>query len=678
MKSLFGLRGRLIVSLILLFTALGTTFRLIFFGVFRETGGQQVTSGDFFRSFWLGLRFDLRVAVALTLPVILFAWFLNPLQTNFRRKSWSAYYALVTGLFVASYLLDFGYYAYLHGRVNATVLHFLENFWISAEMVWQTYPILPSSAAIATLLVLSYWAFYKWVFVEETVPLTPFSSRRKWLTASGLTVAILLAAHSKLSQYPLRWSEAFFSTDPFVSALALNPIHYFFDTLAHRDQDYNVEKVRAAYPLVSAYLGVEKPDSQTLNFGRSIAMTPLPGVEKDRPNVVFFIMESFAAYKTGILGHPMNPTPHFDALAKQSLVFNRFYVPCEGTARSIFGYISGVPDVTRHKTSSRNPLIVDQNTVVNAFTDYDKFYFIGGSANWGNIRGIISHNIPGIELIEEGMFHHSRTDVWGIADLHLFEEAFERLSNRPEGSKPFFAFIQSAGFHRPYTIPVERGDFQIENLSEEQLKHSGFISNDEYNSMRFADYSLGRFFELAKKSNFYDNTIFVIVGDHGLPDDGADHVPTAEKIHLLSRFHVPLVLHSPKYWPKGQINTTVATSPDVLPTLAGLAGRPFPNGAFGRNLFDPKFANDRYAFTYVYYQTPPEIGLYTGDYYTTGTPGRVDHMYAMTSASPDRQIQNEKPKEFERLKELTDGLHETAKYLLYHNPSRLNQASQVP
>ncbi len=665
MLSILGLRARNLILTVILILSLETLFRLGFYGWFHHLANHP-SSSDTLWAFYLGLKFDLRVALALSLPLFLWP---RPFNTPTKNKWWAVVYAAIVTILIAVFLVDFGYFAYLHSRLNASVLGFLENFWISAEMVWQTYPILPSVFLLVGAFAFFYLVFRRLIFRDLAIVYFPIKKR----IFGGLTGLIIIAAlgHGKLSQYPLRWSEAFFTTDAFTSSLGINPVHYFFDTLHHREKDFDIGKVKKFYPLVAKYFGVEKLDNQNLNFARPIHLTPLPNVLKDKPNVVFIIMESFASYKTGFLGHPMNPTPYFDKIAKNALTFTRFYVPAEGTARSVFCYVSGVPDVTGNKTSSRNPLIVEQNTIVNAFTDYDKFYFIGGSANWGNIRGVLAHNISGVDIVEEGQFHHPRTDVWGIADLHLFEEANERLVQHGT-KKPFFAFIQTAGFHRPYTIPSDHGDFAVENLTLEQLAHSGFISNDEYNSMRFADYSLGRFFELAKKSAYFGNTIFVVVGDHGLPDDGADHVTPFEKEHLLSRFHVPLTLYSPKYWPQGSINTEIATSPDVLPSLAGLMGRNFENGAFGRNLFDPQFKDSRFALSYIYYQNPPGIGLLTPQFFSSGDARGVTHLYATRNAPASQDVAKKFPKDFENLKNLNEGLFETAKYLLYHNPSRLN------
>ncbi|HIG20361.1 MAG TPA: hypothetical protein EYQ78_06300, partial [Candidatus Poseidoniales archaeon] len=148
-----------------------------------------------------------------------------------------------------------------------------------------------------------------------------------------------------------------------------------------------------------------------------------PATLSGQPNVVVIVMESLAAFKTGIFGNKLNPTPYFDQLSKESLLFNRFYVPSQATARSIFGVVTGIPDVSQSKTGSRNPYMVNQNSVANALDGHEKLYFLGGSANWGNIRSVFTHNIDGIKVFEEGDYNSPRTDVWGLSDYHLFSEA---------------------------------------------------------------------------------------------------------------------------------------------------------------------------------------------------------------------------------------------------------------
>ncbi len=276
------------------------------------------------------------------------------------------------------------------------------------------------------------------------------------------------------------------------------------------------------YDNLADFLGVARKDRRGLNFKRVVDGSK-NGL--NRLNVIMVFLESFTFYKTGISGNPLNPTPNFDAMAKDSILFTRFYTPHGGTARSVFCAITGIPDIELNKTSSRNPLVVRQHTIVTVFKGYDKYFFLGGSANWGEIRGLLSHNIPNLHVYEEGSFSSPRIDVWGISDLHLFEEANQVLRTIKDQS--FFAIIQTSDNHRPYTIPDDNRGFQSIAVPEKDAVTYGFRSVVAYNSFRFMDHALGIFMKKAKGEDYFKNTIFVFFGDHGLIRN-ASHMHKAE------------------------------------------------------------------------------------------------------------------------------------------------------
>ena len=492
----------------------------------------------------------------------------------------------------------------------------------------------------------------------------------KWKKILIISISIILylfGIYGKASFYPLRWSDAFFTTHRFSSSLALNPVLFFFNTLVtSEERKYDKAKLKRHYDSVAAYLGVAKPDRERLVFHRRNNTIPLVS---GRPNVIVIFMESFSAHKTGIFDNPLNPSPHFDKIAKNALFFRRFYTPRHGTARGVFATLTGIPDVITRRTASRNPATVSQYTILNAFRDYEKFYFLGGSANWANIRGVFSHNVKNIHIYEEGDYSTPRTDVWGISDLHLFEEANRVLSRI--NNKPFFAFIHLSGNHRPYTIPDDNRSFKMADIEEEELKKYGFNSLAEFNSFRFIDHSLGFFMRTARKEKYFNNTLFLIFGDNGTHGN-SPHMHKAEQALGLGAYHVPFVIYGPGLIEQGKYFDIVASQMDVFPTVAGMIGLPFLNTTLGRNLLDTRFDSQRYAFIQSTRGVVPEIGLLSDDFYLVMNVDETEiRLYSYYSENPTQDVGGKFPNQVKEMSQLCIGLYHAAKYMLYHNSPSL-------
>jgi len=277
------------------------------------------------------------------------------------------------------------------------------------------------------------------------------------------------------------------------------------------------------------------------------------------------------------------------------------------------------------------------------------------------------NNIQGLQMSEgETNLPGPRTDVWGLSDLDMFR-ATAKVLKEHDPAKPFFALVQSASFHRPYTIPPEHGEFQTKTLTAKELETLGFTSNEEYNSFRLADYSLGEFFRLIKDSEFYKNTIFVIHGDHGLPHYGAHNLSDGYKFYGLNRFHVPLVFFSPLFKEHKEFNFMMSET-DVWPTLIGLTGHQFTNSGLGRNVFAIPEGEPHYAFSYVYYAEPLQIMLYDQDFIAFGTEKHIEGLYEYKTADYKADVSAQYPEKFKQMSDLLMGIFETSKYMLYNNP----------
>ena len=660
-----------LLSLILFNLVVLAGFRLAFWLYFKNPA-DPIATHDLLTVFYLGFKYDLRLVLITVLPFFAFAGLriLSPFESILMKRLWFTYFAGIFSVIILFYFMYFGYYAYLHTPMNATVLRFAYNVSTSVNMLWESYPMVWIFLGLV-FLTSTYVALLHHLLWRAANYANPhFHGWRKAVLISLSSILIVTGLYGKFSYYPLRWSEAFTLPHAFAPAVTVNPILYFANTIKNRDVSYDVNLTREAYPAMADFLQITEVDAQKLNFTRTM---PNAGILADKqPNIVMVFLESFASYKTGAFGNPLNPTPNFDKLAKNGLSFDRFYTPHTGTARSVFTTLTGLVDVELTKTSSRNPLIVDQHTIVNAFENHNKFYFLGGSANWGNIRGVLQRNIPGLHVFEEGSYKSERVDVWGISDLSLFEEAHAVLAQQ---EKPFFAIIQTSGNHRPYTIPEYNLDFKPEHHSQQQYQSAGFISDAEYNSFRFMDHSLGHFMKLARQSDFYKNTIFVFYGDHGITGFGGNHTPEFESKYLLTGFHTPLVFYAPGLITRPATYDKIASEVDLLPTLAGLAAHGYTNTTMGRDLLNTDFDDQRYAFT-ISHHSIPEIGLISQDYYfRMYANGKNKVLLHTSSDTPLKNIIEQQPAVAKKMEQLTRDIYETTKYMRFHNKpeSRKNE-----
>ncbi len=599
------------------------------------------------------------ISLLILLSCLIIVWLilsksLNPFKNPNAAKIWRTYLIIVSSVVLLFYVLDFQHFDYLHQRLNASVLNYTQDAKISFSMVWQTYPVIKILFSLLILIWLILW------IINRTFK-TSFSKIRSYKSGTFATVILsllfVLAIFGRVSQYPLRWSDAFSFGDDFKANLALNPIQSFFSSLQYRNTNYDLNKVKQDYSLLAAYLKVDQPNAQQLNFDR----IHKPNTLSQKPNVIVVICESFSAYKSSMYGNPLNTTPYFNQLTQQGLFFDRCFTPAYGTARGVWAVVTGIPDVESPNTASRNPSMVDQHTIINDMDGYEKYYFLGGSTSWANIRGLLTNNISGLHLYEDGSYKAKSIDVWGISDKHLFLEASDILAHQ---NKPFFAVIQTSDNHRPYTIPDDdKKEFNTVNYSKDTLQKYGFATNEELNAFIYTDFCFKKFIESAKKETYFNNTVFVFVGDHGIRGDAGDMFPKAWTDFGITTQHVPLLFYAPSKLKPQRVSST-CSQVDLLPTVASMIGMPFTNTGMGKNLLDTVNSSMlRYPHhAFLFDPDVRQIGMMTDS--VCFIKNLITNKEEFASSKDNSPVIAER---FTDLKTLTEGWYETAKYLLSHN-----------
>ncbi|HMG59806.1 MAG TPA: LTA synthase family protein [Burkholderiales bacterium] len=645
--------ARFILALTAINLFVFAAFRVVFWAAFQEALA-NASWADLLKALYLGFKFDLRLALLLCLPLALLGWIalFDLARRRAARIAWLAYLALAQCVVLLAYFVDFGHYAYVRVRLNASFLDHLTPVGVAARVAWETYPILPGVLGLALLTFAYAWIAGRAARRTLAPAANPLGKWARRATVTVFAALYVLGIWGKWSWYPLRWSEAYFSASEAVAALALNPVLFLSDTAENRTAPYDEGKVREHYAYTASLLGIKSPDSRELDFARYVTPTRKPAV---RYNLVVIHLESFAAFKSGTFGNRLNATPHFDAIAKDGLLFTNFFVPEVPTARSVFEMLTGIPDVNPTTTASRNPLVVNQHTLVNALEGYEKYYFLGGSATWGNIRGLFAHNIPGLHIFEEGDYDAPQVDGWGVSDVVLFDRAHRAFR---EETKPFFAFIQTAGNHRPYSIPGDHPGFELAQVDAAALAENGFDGVAAYNGLRYLDFSLGSFFAKAREAPYFKNTVFLMYGDHGNPS--TQQTPWEQL--LLTGYHVPCVIYAPGLVKGGRRIDFTASLPDSLPTALSLIGVPYLSTALGRDLLDLG-PGDRH-FSLI-----GHTGVLDDEFYFRLDPGGP-RLFRYRSEKGAEDVHERFPEKVAELQRLQQALYETSKYMLYHNPPR--------
>lgn len=338
-----------------------------------------------------------------------------------------------------------------------------------------------------------------------------------------------------------------------------------------------------------------------------------------------------------------------------------------GTARSVFALITGIHDVASVETASSNPRIVDQYSSINALTNYEKYYIMGGSASWRNVRSLLKNNIPDIKIMEQDQMDYPRLDIWGISDNNLFKVAHETFENI-NSSNPFFAIVQTATNHRPYSIPEDVKEFNLIDVDKSILSNAGFDSQEQFNAMRMLDHAVGEFISSAKSSSYFDNTVFLFFGDHGTSDPRALHMPKSDFDLKLRSYQVPFFIYSPGLIKEGTIRSDISQLVDILPTINGFAGNAYENRTMGRDLLNDKIPIDPLALIINKKMANQHVAVIGKDHYLSmAKDGTQIKLHELWSNKPLVDVKQKYPEITNRYAARLEGIYETAKYMLYHN-----------
>ena len=548
-----------------------------------------------------GIRFDLvALGMLLAIPMAL-----TPLVSTVRplHGPWFRllrfYLAAVVGLWVLMEVATPPFIMEYDVRPNLLFVEYLEYPREVFSMLFVGYKI-ELLAALITLPAIVWPAYSR---LKKLTTAAPRSVA--WSAIPLAFVALLVctaAARSTLDHRPVNPSTVAFSPDTLVNSLPLNSLYsvaYAVYELSHEDQGFPYGDVDAATSLAKQRdaMGLTPgkfPDAQipTLHY-QSATMHP------ERPqNLVIIVEESLGAEFVGALGG-LPLTPNLDRWADEGIWLERLYATGTRSARGLEAIVTGFPPTTSQSVLKLGRAQQDFFTLGNFLRrqGYETSFIYGGEAQFDNMKRFFANNgfttVIDKHDFDNAVFYGS----WGASDEDTFNEAHEKfLSQDPE--TPFFSVVFTTSNHSPWEFP----DGRIEPYDAEKATVN--------NAVKYADYALGQYLDKARRSPYWQNTVFLVVSDHNSRVYGAEFVP-------VERFHIPGLIVGGRIAPRRM--DRLASQIDLLPTVLSLIGVSGLHPAPGIDLTRPDLAQlpertiMQYGDTQAYRENDQVVILRKGD-----------------------------------------------------------------
>ena len=419
--------------------------------------------------------------------------------------------------------------------------------------IMQSYPVIPLfSGLFIVAAMVTYFIVKRSKHFIEMIP--TFTEKIK---ISG--IYLLLFGLSLLSIPLLSTKEN--SQNIFSNELQANGIYKFYLAFMNSELDYF--KFYKTLPEKEAYAILHQ---QIPNTSGSTTLREIKSdAAENHKNVVLITIESYSAEFMKMYGSKKNLTPFLDDLATKSLVFTNLYAVGNRTVRGLEAVTLCLPPTAGESVVKRkdNKSKFSTGSIFKQ-KGYDVKYLYGGDAFFDNMQDFFGGN--GYDIVDKKTFQPDEItfqNIWGVCDEDMYNKAIKVMNEEAKSNKPFFNHIMTVSNHRPFTYPNNKIDIPGDAKSRD-------------GGVKYTDYSMQKFFEMAKKQPWFDNTIFVILADHCASSAGKTELP-------LDKYRIPALIYAPNYI-KPSYYTNLMSQIDVMPTVFGLLNFSYQSKFFGQDV----------------------------------------------------------------------------------------------
>lgn len=473
-------------------------------------------------------------------------------------------YLLLLIFLSAVFVSDAELYSHWGYRMDATPLLYLKNpqeAFASLETgrtIWLTLAVL----VVATLGFLGFMKIFRTKIKElsggRIYGILPFLI---------LTAAMIIPVRGGFGVAPINSGNAYFSEKQFYNHAAINVfwnVGHALSKVNKTQKTYNYIESSKAKEIFKQLHSAEAARKQIVDY-------------PNKPNVVILILESFTNKIIAPLGGIEGVTPQFNQLASEGVLFTRFYANADRSDKGIVAILSSYPALPTNSIIKYPEKTAKLPSLTSIFNNhgYTSTFYYGGDIDFANMRSYVI-NTGFQQIVSLKDFPKELNDSkWGVHDEHVFQKVAQDIATEEE---PFFKVFFTLSSHDPFEVPMEQ------QIPGEDRAHK-FM-----NSAFYTDRCLGNFFNQVKELPQWENTLFVLLADHGSPRPGKSKVYEPEK------YQIPMLWLGGGVKQAQQVNA-YASQMDMGPTLLSQIGyQEDYSSLFGRDIFR---ANQQFAF-YTY------------------------------------------------------------------------------
>ncbi len=509
-------------------------FNRLLFLLYHFNKSKELPFTEWFGAFASGVRMDLSMVGYVILFVSVMLAVLLPFSEKINRVSLGIFNFLLIVAFSVISVADLELYSHWGFRIDATPLFYLQNPAEAAASLPIWFQLL-----LVVLIAIISSAFIKLYRFFPNQQVLNFPNGRWWNAPILLLIAgsSIIPIRGGFDKATMNAGTVYFSSNMFSNHAALNVVWNFMYGVVNKG------KLVRVYP---QYMPAAEANGIT-NYLLQQTGNTAEVLNTARPNVVIILLESFSSKMVGSLGGPKGVVPNFDSLATQGLLFSNFYSASDRSDKGFVAILAGFPAQSTQSVIKYPIKTAKLPSISQVFDSlgYSTAFYYGGNADFTNMRSFL-YAAKMQRIVSQDNFPQGiKRSAWGVHDEHLYQRLLVEMDT---AKGPFFKLLFTLSGHEPFEVPMEP-------------KFTGNGTESKFlSAAHYADLWLGWFMREVAKREYYRNTLFILLGDHG-------HTwPGKSELYEPARFVTPMLWLGGALKQNGLIET-VGSQTDLAKTL---------------------------------------------------------------------------------------------------------------